>query len=70
MKGAQRFKGYITNDFRFHIKELEGRRKNLYSGVMVKGETNLGPVEYYGVLKEIISLQHLGKKHIVLFSCD
>lgn len=70
LKGVQRFKGYLANGFRFHIKELEGKRKNQNSGVMVKGETNSGEIEYYGILKEIISLQYLGGRRVVLFNCD
>ncbi|KAK3039560.1 hypothetical protein RJ639_027704 [Escallonia herrerae] len=73
-----RYKGFIINGFRFHIKELEQNRKTQNSGLVVNAMTPsfsstrddnpiLGDLTYYGVLEEIIELQYLGSKRVVLF---
>ena len=68
--GIQRFSGYIINGFRFHTKQLEGKRVKQNSGVLVKGMVENKNIDYYGVLNEIIELQYLNEKRIVLFKCD
>ncbi|XP_031265479.1 uncharacterized protein LOC116123878 [Pistacia vera] len=68
--GIQRFSGYIINGFRFHTKQLEGKRVKQNSGVLVKGMVEDKNIDYYGVLNEIIELQYLNEKRIVLFKCD
>ncbi|KAF3622282.1 hypothetical protein FXO38_31371 [Capsicum annuum] len=40
LDGVQRFKGYEVNDFRFHTKLLEEKRKTQNSGVLVIGVVN------------------------------
>ncbi|WCJ39870.1 hypothetical protein M5689_020822 [Euphorbia peplus] len=70
LQGIQTFKGYVINGFRFHIKELETKRLRQNSGVLVKGVMNDKTIDYYGVLKEIVELQYLTGKRIVLFKCD
>ncbi|KAK2996440.1 hypothetical protein RJ639_026522 [Escallonia herrerae] len=73
-----RYKGFIINGFRFHIKELEQNRKTQNSGLVVNAMTPsfssarddnpiLGDLTYYGVLEEIIELQYSGSKRVVLF---
>lgn len=68
--GVQRFTGYVVNGFRFHTKELEGKRSKQNSGILVKGMMGNKKIDYYGVLKEIIELQYFKGKRIVLFKCD
>ncbi|XP_070011494.1 uncharacterized protein [Nicotiana sylvestris] len=68
--GVQRFKGYEINGFRFHTKQLEGNRVKQNSGVLVRGIMNGQNIDYYGVLTEIVELQYLEGKRIVLFKCD
>ena len=70
LKGVQRFKGYVINGFRFHTKELEAKRSKQNSGVLVKGVMENKYIDYYGVLTEIIELQYVKDKRIVLFKCD
>ncbi|KAK3019618.1 hypothetical protein RJ639_004560, partial [Escallonia herrerae] len=73
-----RYKGFIINGFRFHIKELQQNRKTQNSGLVVNAMTPsfssarddnpiLGDLTYYGVLEEIIELQYSGSKRVVLF---
>ncbi|XP_075099537.1 uncharacterized protein LOC142176307 [Nicotiana tabacum] len=68
--GVQRFKGYEINGFKFHTKQLEGNRVKQNSGVLVRGIMNGQNIDYYGVLTEIVELQYLKGKRIVLFKCD
>ncbi|XP_019229911.1 PREDICTED: uncharacterized protein LOC109210891 [Nicotiana attenuata] len=68
--GVQRFKGYEINGFRFHTKKLEGNRVKQNSGVLVRGIMNGQNINYYGTLTEIVELQYLEGKRIVLFKCD
>jgi len=68
--GVQRFKGYEINDFRFHTKQLEGNRVKQNSCVLVRGIMNGQNINYYGTLTEIVELQYLEGKRIVLFKCD
>lgn len=71
---------YIVNGFKFHTRELEGKRKTQNSGVSVKAATSsycsirdenpiLSELDYYGVLTEIIELRY-GDHGVVLFDCD
>ena len=77
-----RYKGYIINGFRFHIREREkGKKKTQNSGVVVTAEVLsfastrdknpiLGHVSYYGMLTDVIELHYLGGNRVILFKCD
>lgn len=78
---GNRYRGFIINGFRFHVKDLEMRRKTQNSGVVVTAQTSsfasrndnnpiIGDVTYYGVLKDIIELQYPGGRKVVVFDCD
>lgn len=69
-RGVQCFGGYLANGFRFHTSDIEKKRKNQNSGVMVKGIVESKDIDYYGVLNDIISLQYLDGKRVILFRCD
>ncbi|XP_021739803.1 uncharacterized protein LOC110706214 isoform X4 [Chenopodium quinoa] len=68
LMGVERYNGYLANGFRFHIKALEERRTNQNSGILVEGASDARNLDYYGVLTEIISLQYLDGKRVVLFN--
>ncbi|XP_035543533.1 uncharacterized protein LOC108995430 [Juglans regia] len=63
------YAGCIMNGVRFHTKERERRRRTQNSGVVVHGEHRGSPVDFYGVLNDIIELQYMGWRKVYLFSC-
>ncbi|XP_071687049.1 uncharacterized protein [Rutidosis leptorrhynchoides] len=78
---VKKYKGYIINGFRFHIKDVEKNRTTQNSRVIVQALTSsfssardndpiVGDVTYYGVLNDIIELQYGDEKKVVLFHCD
>ncbi|XP_071699583.1 uncharacterized protein [Rutidosis leptorrhynchoides] len=78
---VKKYKGYIINGFRFHIKDVEKNRTTQNSRVILQALTSsfssardndliVGDVTYYCVLKDIIELQYGDEKKVVLFHCD
>jgi hypothetical protein len=76
-----RYQGFMVNGFRFHIKEVERKRKTQNSGVSVNAITSsfsnrrdenpiLSDVAYFGALKNVIELDYGGDRRVVLFECD
>ena len=65
------FSGYIVNGYRFHTEEREKNFITQNSGVVVIGNTGQGDenIDYYGVLTDVLQLQYLGGKRVVLFRC-
>ena len=63
---AKKYKGFITNGFRFLTKRREELRKTQNSGIMVEGEDQ----NYYGQLTDIIELEYFLDRKVVLFRCD
>lgn len=72
---------FIVNGFRFHTREIERKRKTQNSGVSVNATTNsfssirdqnpiMGDVSYYGVLTNVVELDYMGGRRVVLFECD
>jgi len=39
-------------------------------GVLVKGDEGTSNMDWYGVIKKIISLQFAGGKEVMMFKCD
>ncbi|KAL3839246.1 hypothetical protein ACJIZ3_023837 [Penstemon smallii] len=75
------YKKFIVNGFRFHTKKSEATRKTQNSGVIVTAETRsfsstrdnnpiTGDITYHGTLTDIIELDYLFDKRVVLFKCD
>jgi len=44
--------------------------KSPNSGVLVRGDENIGNLDYFGVMTNIIKLSYSGKNNVVLFRCD
>ncbi|WCJ39822.1 hypothetical protein M5689_020781 [Euphorbia peplus] len=65
------FDGYIVNGYRFRIDDRDKQRRSQNCGVSVSSDigSEEGPVDYYGILTEVIELKYLGEKRIVLFKC-
>ncbi|XP_040994301.1 uncharacterized protein LOC121240842 [Juglans microcarpa x Juglans regia] len=63
------YAGCIMNGVRFHTKERERHRRTQNSGVVVYGEHNGSPIDFYGVLHDIIELRYMGRCKVYLFSC-
>jgi hypothetical protein len=40
------------------------------SGVLVKGDESTGNMDWYGVIKKIMSVQFTGRKEVIMFQCD
>ena len=61
------YKGYIINEFRFHIRE----QANVSSFESAR-DMNLifGHVSYYGMLTDIVELHYLSRNRVILFKCD
>ncbi|KAF5451784.1 hypothetical protein F2P56_026856 [Juglans regia] len=57
------------NGVRFHTKERERHRRTQNSGVVVHGHHQGSPVDFYGVLHDIIELRYMGWRKVYLFSC-
>ncbi|XP_042973064.1 uncharacterized protein LOC122304867 [Carya illinoinensis] len=64
------YHGCIMNGIRFHTKNLETRRLTQNSGVIVYGNHQGNPVDYYGQLTEVIELRYMGWRKCFLFKCD
>lgn len=78
---GKRYRGFIINGFRFHVKSYEVRRKTQNSGVIVNAQTSsfasrsdnnpiVSDITYYGVLKDIIEVEYFEGKKVVMFDCD
>ncbi|KAL2934288.1 Methionine--tRNA ligase [Bienertia sinuspersici] len=70
LKGVQCFSGIVGNGFRFHTRDIEMKRVHQNSGVMVKGIVGDTEKNYYGILTDILVIQYLDGKWVMLFRCD
>ncbi len=63
------FNGYIVNGYRFHIESHDNGLRTQNSGIVVFGDIGdeVENIDYYGVLTEIIQLQYLGGRRVVLY---
>ena len=58
------------NNWLFRIVDIEKSLVTQNSGVLVKGDGTTGNMNWYGVIKRMISLELLGQKEVILFQCD
>ncbi|XP_042944749.1 uncharacterized protein LOC122278634 [Carya illinoinensis] len=60
----------IMNGTRFHTVARGQYRRTQNSGLVVKGEHQSKPIDFYGVLLDILRLRYMGWRHVYLFRCD
>ncbi len=62
---------YFVNGYKFHTKSWSEGKKTTNCGVHVKGVTEGGQDDFFGVIKHIYELEYLGlSKNIPHFFCD
>jgi len=62
---------YFVNGYKFHTKAWSEGKKTTNYGVHIKGVTERGQDDFFGVIKHIYELEYLGlSKNIPLFFCD
>ncbi|KAL3618854.1 hypothetical protein CASFOL_037302 [Castilleja foliolosa] len=69
-KCIRKFSGCIVNGVRFLTKDRDSRRKTQNSGIVVDANHGDNMIAFYGVLDEIIQLDYIRDKHVILFKCD
>ncbi|KAA0059144.1 uncharacterized protein E5676_scaffold201G00310 [Cucumis melo var. makuwa] len=67
---ARSYSECIANGVRFHTKDRDSHRTTQNSGVMVLGGDETRQIFFYGKLHEIIRLQYICMKAVVLFKCE
>jgi len=67
---ARVFNRCFINGFLFRTVSAETSLITQNSGVLVKGDESTGNMDWYGVIKKIISLQFTGGKEVMMFQCD
>ncbi|XP_042964558.1 uncharacterized protein LOC122298763 [Carya illinoinensis] len=63
------YAGCIMNGIRFHTKEPERHRRTQNCGVVVHGEHQGSPCDFYSVLNDIIEIRYMGWRKVYLFQC-
>ncbi|KAH0729502.1 hypothetical protein KY290_000621 [Solanum tuberosum] len=65
------FKSYVTNGYKFHVQDYDKGLRTQNCGVIVVGETDEEnkTIDYYGELTEILELQFVGGRRVMLFRC-
>ena len=58
------------NNWLFRTVDIEKSLVTQNSGVLVKGDRATGNMNWYGVIKRMISLEFPGQKEVILFQCD
>ncbi|XP_042941123.1 uncharacterized protein LOC122275881 [Carya illinoinensis] len=69
-KWVASYAGCIMNGIRFQTKDRERHRRTQNSGLVVRGEHQSNPIDFYGVLNDIIELRYIGWRKVYLFHCD
>lgn len=64
------FNRCFINGFLFRTVSAERSLITQNCGVLVKGDEGTGNMDWYGVIKKIISLQFAGGKEVMMFKCD
>ncbi|KAL3618609.1 hypothetical protein CASFOL_037691 [Castilleja foliolosa] len=66
----KKFSGCIVNGVRFLTKDRDSRRKTQNSGVVVDANHGDNTIAFYGVLDDIIQLDYVRDRRVILFKCD
>ncbi|XP_020243341.1 uncharacterized protein LOC109821575 [Asparagus officinalis] len=62
--------GFVINGHRFHTESRDNCLSTQNSGVAVVGDAgDGGDIDYYGALVEVVELEYLGGRKVVLFRC-
>ena len=64
------FSACIVNGVRFHTKDRESRRNFQNSGLVIEGEHNNKPTDFYGVVSDIIEIRFMKGCRTILLSCQ
>jgi hypothetical protein len=67
---ARVFNKCLINGFLFQTTDIEKNLTTQNSGVFVKGDDITGNMDWYGVIRNIISLEFSSGKEVILFKCD
>ncbi|KAL3619042.1 hypothetical protein CASFOL_037270 [Castilleja foliolosa] len=67
---VKKFSGCIVNGVRFLTTDRDSRRKTQNSGVVVDGNHGDDMISFYGVIDEIIQLDYVRDRQVILFKCD
>ncbi|KAK4709718.1 hypothetical protein R3W88_004231 [Solanum pinnatisectum] len=64
--------GYVINGYRFHVEDYDKKLRTQNCGVVVLGENDKDSenLDYYGVLIDVIELQFVMDRRVVLFRCN
>ncbi|CAI0559000.1 unnamed protein product [Linum tenue] len=68
--GVVKYTGCIINGVRFHTRERESRLKTQNSGIVVEGNHLDEVIDFYGVLVDIVRLDYVRDKQVILFKCE
>ncbi|WMV58919.1 hypothetical protein MTR67_052304 [Solanum verrucosum] len=71
-KYSTRSNGFVVNGYRFHVEDYDKKLRTQNCGVVVFGENDEDSenLDYYGVLTDIIELQFVMDRRVVLFRCN
>ncbi|WMV10036.1 hypothetical protein MTR67_003421 [Solanum verrucosum] len=69
---STRSNGYIVNGYRFHVEDYDKKLRTQNCGVVVVGENDKDSdsLDYYGVLTDVIELQFVMDRRVILFRCN
>ncbi|KAM3202854.1 hypothetical protein P3L10_030479 [Capsicum annuum] len=64
--------GYIVNGYRFHVEDYDRSLRTQNCGVVVssKNDEDNEMFDYYGVLTDVIELQFVSDRRVILFWCN
>ncbi|CAL1407368.1 unnamed protein product [Linum trigynum] len=68
--GVKKYAGCIVNGVRFHTKDRNAHTRTQTCGVMVEGYHVNKLIDFYGVIDEILVVEYVKDKKVVLFKCE
>ncbi|KAK6804299.1 hypothetical protein RDI58_002083 [Solanum bulbocastanum] len=71
-KYSTRSNGYVVNGYRFHVEDYDNKLRTQNCGVVVLDENDEDSenLDYYGVLTNVIELQFVIDRRVILFQCN